>query len=78
MIGSQIRDKRVRAAIPGAILCRRARIARSRLSDIERSYVTPRADELKRLTDALDELVAAKSVIREAASEVGWPAGVPA
>jgi predicted transcriptional regulator len=73
--GSQIRERRVRAGIPGGLVCRKAGIVRSRLSDIERGYVTPRADEIQRLTDALEELIAGKSVIEAAAAEIGWPTG---
>ncbi len=71
--GAQIRAKRTAAGIPGHILCRKAGGQRSRLSDIERMYVDPSAEELARLDSALDELIEAKRRVREVAEAVGWP-----
>jgi len=71
--GSQIRKKRVTAGITGGVLCRRARIDRSRLSQIERGYIHPSPEELKRIGDALDGLLLAKKRLAAVAEEVGWP-----
>ena len=70
-----IRTKRTSAGIVGKILCIKCGIARSRLSDIERGYVTATPDELARLNAALDELIQAKSFMERVASSLGWPSG---
>ncbi len=38
---AQLKRRRLAAAIPGNLLCGRAGISRTRLSDIERGYVSP-------------------------------------
>jgi hypothetical protein len=53
-------------------------MARSRLSDIERGYVTPSDEELARVDVALEDLIRAQSVLRQTAAALGWPvSGVP-
>jgi transcriptional regulator with XRE-family HTH domain len=71
----ELRSKRAAAEIPATILAIRAKINRSRLSGIERGYVQPSQDELQRLSAALDQLIAAKSLIDKVAASVGWPTG---
>ena len=71
--GVQIRAKRTAAGIAGHVLCRKAGISRSRLSDVERMYVTPTPEELTHIDAALDQLVEAKRKVRQVAEEVGWP-----
>lgn len=71
-----LRQKRATAGIAGAIVCNKVGIARSRLSDIERGYLTAPPEELNRLDRALDELIQAKSFIDRVAASVGWPTGV--
>ena len=73
MIGVEIREKRVSEGITGAILCLKAGIGRTRLSDIERGYVEATPAELQCLTEALAELITARQKIRRAAADVGWP-----
>jgi transcriptional regulator with XRE-family HTH domain len=73
MNGQEIRLRRVTARIPGRLLCLRARVERGRLSDIERGYVQPSADEMARLCGALEELVEARRKLAEYAEECGWP-----
>ncbi len=46
---AQLKRRRLAAAIPGNLLCGRAGISRTRLSDIERGYVAPSPGELQRL-----------------------------
>jgi transcriptional regulator with XRE-family HTH domain len=76
--GTTIKAKRVAAGIAGHVLCKKLAIARSRLSDIERGYVTATDAELARFDAALDELIRAQSVLRQTAAALGWPvAGVP-
>jgi transcriptional regulator with XRE-family HTH domain len=70
-----LRIKRTGAGIAGNLLCKKFGIARSRLSDIERGYVTASPDELARMDAALDELIQAKSVLQKTAAELGWPVG---
>ncbi len=52
-----VRDKRIAAGIPGALLARQARMDRARLCHIERGYSSPSEDEIKRLTEALQSLI---------------------
>ncbi len=71
-----IKAKRNAAGIAGSIICKKIGLARSRLSDIERGYVTPSPEELARIAAALDELIDAKSILDRIAASVGWPSGV--
>jgi len=50
-------------------------MARSRLSDIERGYVTAAPDDLARIQAALDDLIRAKKIVQATAAAVGWPVG---
>ena len=74
MRSATIKSKRIASGIPGDILCRKIGRSRSWLSAVERGYVSPSADELMRIDAALDTLVRAKSAMRQAAIESGWPA----
>jgi transcriptional regulator with XRE-family HTH domain len=74
----EVRRKRLLHRIPGRLLCARAPIDRSRLSELERAYAIPSADELERLQRALDQLVTAKEQVEKFAATVGWPGGVRA
>ena len=71
----ELRSKRVTAEIPATLLAAKAKVNRSRLSNLERGYAQPTEDELQRLNAALDQLIQAKSVIDRAAASVGWPTG---
>lgn len=73
MKGQKLKEQRISARIPGSVLCRKARIHRSRLSDIERGYVQPSDEELARLERALRELIGARQKVAAVAEEVGWP-----
>lgn len=70
-----LKAKRAAAGTTGNTFCKKISIARSRLSDIERGYVTPSPEELARIAAALDELIEAKSFIDLVAVSVGWPMG---
>jgi transcriptional regulator with XRE-family HTH domain len=74
--GTQLRDRRNTARIAGSLLCKKAGIARSRLSDIERDYVEPSEVEIALLSVALDELTRAKQKIAAVAAEEGWPSSL--
>jgi hypothetical protein len=69
----ELRTKRVAAEIPATFLAAKAGINRSRLSNIEREYIQPTEEEMKRLDASLDRLINAKAVIQQAAASVGWP-----
>ena len=73
MHGQQIRQRRTAAGIPGSAVSSKAGIHRSRLSEIERGYITPSEEELGRLNRALDALIDARKKVAEVAAEVGWP-----
>ena len=73
MIGSTLRQKRLEMGIPGHLVCTKASVGRSRLSDIERGYVRPSDGELTRIRRALEELISAKQKLAAVAAEVGWP-----
>lgn len=75
MTPQELRSKRMALALPGLVVCARAGIGRSRLSDIERGLVVPRPDELTRLSQAIESLATAQARMRKVAAEVGWPQG---
>jgi predicted transcriptional regulator len=66
-----LKVKRMSADIPGSVVCQKAGLHRSRLSDIERGVVTPRSDELRRIDAAISEIVKAKQQLTRLASEAG-------
>ena len=73
MTGEELKHKRVSAGIAGRLLCARAKMDRSRLSNIERGYIQPSEAELARVVVALDGLIQAKRELAAAAVRVGWP-----
>ena len=75
MSPTQLRDRRIAARIPGRLVCARAGIDRSRLSDVERGYVKPTDEEIRRISKALDDLVKARKQVSAVAEVVGWPMG---
>jgi transcriptional regulator with XRE-family HTH domain len=77
MNGRDLRTARTAAVITGEILCKKAGLSRTRLSEIERGYREATSDEARQLTAALQDLIAAKEKMDAFAVEVGWPVGVP-
>jgi len=73
MTGTELRNMRQRAGLAGHLICKKAGIGRSRLSDIERGYAHPSAVEVTLLERALDELIKAKEKMIAVAAECGWP-----
>jgi len=73
---SELKLKRLAAGISGSVLCAKAGISRSRLSLIERGFVSPGPEETARINTALEQLIEAKSVIDRVAASMGWPLGV--
>ena len=63
MNGRELRRKRMAAGIPGRLLCAKVGIDRSKLSDIERTYIEPSSDESIRINRAIDELIEAKEKV---------------
>jgi transcriptional regulator with XRE-family HTH domain len=75
MIARELRFRRLTARIPGWAVAGRVGISRGRLSEIERGRVVATPDELVRISDALDQLIDAKSKVAQIAAQVGWPVG---
>jgi transcriptional regulator with XRE-family HTH domain len=75
MLVKELRSRRVAAEIPATLLAVKAKVNRSRLSNIEHGYVQPTEDELRRLSTALEQLIQARSVIQKTAASLGWPLG---
>jgi predicted transcriptional regulator len=73
MTVKELRSKRLAAEVPATLLAAKAGVNRSRLSGIERGYIQPTEEEMKRLHASLEDLVRARTVIQQAAASVGWP-----
>ncbi len=71
MTASDLRTKRAAAGIPGHAICQVARISRAKLSDIERGYVTPTAEELLAVDAAIDGIIETRRHLAELAHEAG-------
>ena len=71
MIGIDFRQERQKAGISGHLVCKRAGVCRSRLSDIERGYIRPSDVELEKLHTALIELIGAKEELNRVATKLG-------
>jgi hypothetical protein len=72
-----IKPKRKSAGIPGSMLCQKAGIGRSKLSDLENGYVTVPDEEQQRIEAVLDELIAARRKINQLAADLGWTSPEP-
>ena len=71
MISQSIRSKRMAAGISGAAVCRVAPISRSKLSDIERGNVTATPEELRRIDEAIDQIIRTRQHLAKLADEAG-------
>jgi len=71
--GARLRTTRVSAGISGAVLCARAGIGRTRLSDIERGHVVPSHETIERIETALGDLIRTKRKLAALAVQEGWP-----
>jgi transcriptional regulator with XRE-family HTH domain len=69
-----LRSRRITERIPARMIAPRAGVSCSRLSDIERGYISPSPDELRRIADALDGLISARNEVLAFAQRIGWPA----
>lgn len=68
-----LRSRRKALGLSGRLVCGRARIGRTRLSDLEQGLVKPRPGELELIFQVLDDLATAKERLEQVAVEVGWP-----
>jgi transcriptional regulator with XRE-family HTH domain len=73
MNGFELRTRRVLGHLPGYLICLKAGITRSRLSDIENGYVQPSGAEVARISAAVEELIAIRKRVDDFAAENGWP-----
>jgi transcriptional regulator with XRE-family HTH domain len=73
MDGSELRATRVRANLPGRVVCAKAGISRSRLSEIEAGYLRPSQAEIAKISAALSELDEIRNRMRSFAADCGWP-----
>lgn len=71
--GEQFRSKRAALGLSGVVVCAKVGMPRNRLTNIERGYVTPSAEEAQRLLHAIEQLGALKEKITTTAREGGWP-----
>jgi hypothetical protein len=76
MSAKELKAKRVNAGISGHLVCLKTGIGRSRLSDIERGYVTATEKESEVIQKAIEELIEAREKVTRVATEVGWPVGL--
>lgn len=72
--GAQLRARRAAAGIAGYVLSAKAGISRTTLSNVERGYVVPEPDEMRRLVAVLEGLIAAREQATSTAIALGWPA----
>jgi len=72
MTGKSIRSKRKAAEIPGYAVCQLLPgISRGRLSEIEREYISPSAEDLQRIDSAIDQIIRTRKSLARLASEAG-------
>jgi transcriptional regulator with XRE-family HTH domain len=76
MQGRDVRILRITAQLTGEAVCRAAAISRTRLSEIERGVRVATADDLVRITKAIDDLAATKERVEAYAAAEGWPVAV--
>jgi len=73
LTGAEIRRRRVTDRIPLHVVAGRAGVSRGRFSEIESGLVTPRPEEIERIDQALNSLIAARKKVLDYAEQVGWP-----
>jgi transcriptional regulator with XRE-family HTH domain len=71
MTGPDLKTKRAAAGIPGYAICQVAGIARSRLSDVERGYVTASPEDLQRIDYAIEQILRTRKHLSALATEAG-------
>jgi transcriptional regulator with XRE-family HTH domain len=73
ILGETLKSKRRASGIPAAVLARKICVSTTRLSALERGYITVSSAEMRRIMAALDQLIVAKQEIVRVALEFGWP-----
>lgn len=73
LTGKQLRSKRVRNEILATMVATRAGLDGARLCRIERGYIPSSEAELRRIDQAIDELILARKEVQVIAERVGWP-----
>lgn len=71
MTARHLRAKRAAAGIPGQAVCQVVGISRAKLSDIELEYVNVSTDELRRLDDAIEQILRTRQDLAKLAAEAG-------
>lgn len=71
MTANDLRAKRSAAGIPGYVVCHLVGVSRTKLSDIERGYVTASPEDLNRIEGAINKVLTAKQRIADLAAEAG-------
>ena len=71
MTPKDLRAKRVANQIPGHAVCRRVGFGRTRLSDVECGNATATPEELRRINEAIDEIIRTRQHLTKLASEAG-------
>jgi hypothetical protein len=74
MSGTEFRKRRNLAGIPGHMISTRARVNRAKLCGFERGYIVLSPEEVRRIQEALVQLIEAKEKVTAAAAQCGWPA----
>jgi hypothetical protein len=69
----EFRTKRLAAGIPAIAVAARAKKNRSWLSGVECGHFHATTEEMELLWVTLEQLIQAKTAIREAAMAAGWP-----
>jgi transcriptional regulator with XRE-family HTH domain len=75
LTGSELRTRRLASGLSGALVCSRAGVVRSRLSEIERGYVKADAEQLNRIAKAIAELTTARGELGKMARAQGLAIG---
>jgi hypothetical protein len=71
MTGSEVQAKRIVARIDGHTVCARIKKCRSWLSDVELERITPTQEELKRVSGAIDAIIAERHRIAAVVASEG-------
>jgi transcriptional regulator with XRE-family HTH domain len=74
ILGETLQSKRRASRIPAVVLARKTGMSTTRLSGVERGYISVTREEMRRIIAALDELIVAKQESERVALQLGWPA----
>jgi len=71
MTAKDIRAKRAAAGITGQAICQVVGISRAEFSDIESEYANAAPDELRRIDDAIEQILRTRRDLAKLAAEAG-------